>query len=189
MQFAKDSFFLALQQRLAGLSPARTITVNGATIPAVVVVENLPPSSAEPLPNAFYIEWGGAEVVDGHSGNGPLVSLNVVISYYTMGSVKSMVDRGRMLAQLDDELLSICQPPHTEKMDYTQAPSADLGTKVFWDQPSFSEGKGAGRFWGRVSFPERIKSGVTDDAESTQDARVERKARLTIYFFSEVRFL
>ncbi len=189
MQFAKDSFFLALQQRLAGLNPARTITLNGVTIPAVVVVENLLPSSAEPLPNAFYIEWGAAEVVDGQAGCGALMSLNAVISYYSLGSVQSMVDRGRILAQLDDELLSICQPPHTEKMDYTQAPSADLGTKVFWGQPSFSEGKGAGRFWGRVSFPERIKSGVTDDAESTQDARVERKARLTIYFFSEVTFL
>jgi len=31
-----------------------------------------------------------------------------------------------------------------------------------------------------------MKSGVTEAAESHQDARVERKARLTIYFFSEV---
>ncbi len=43
MQFAKDSFFLALQSRLAGLNPARTVTINGATVPAVLVVENLPP--------------------------------------------------------------------------------------------------------------------------------------------------
>ena len=55
-----------------------------------------------------------------------------------------------MLAQLDDELLRICQPPNTEKMDYTQAPSADLGTKVFWGQPSFSEGKGAAVLGARV---------------------------------------
>jgi hypothetical protein len=186
MQFAKDSFFLALQQRLAGLNPARTVTLNGATVPAVVVVENQPPSSAEPLPNAFYIEWGAADVMDGPAGNNALMSLDVVISYYTLGSVQSMVDRGRVLGQLDDELLSICQPPSTEKRDYTQSPSADLGTSVFWGQPSFTEGKGAGLFWGRVSFPERMKSGVTDEAESYQDSRVERKARLTIYFFSEV---
>ena len=91
-----------------------------------------------------------------------------------------------MLAQLDDELLSICQPLNTDKRDYTQSPSVDLGTNVFWSQPAISEGKGSGRFWGRVSFPERAKSGVTEDAESHQDARVERKAQLTIYFFSEV---
>jgi hypothetical protein len=167
------------------LNPARTVTVNGVTIPAVVVVENLPPSCAAPQPNTFYIEWGAADVAGGHAGNGALMSLDVVISYYTMGSVASMVDRGRLLAQLDDELLGICQPLNTEKLDYTQSPSADLGTRAFWSQPSFAEGKGSGRLWGRVSFPERAQTGVTEDSETHQDARVERKARLTIYFFSE----
>jgi hypothetical protein len=186
MQFAKDSFFLALQERLAAVNPARRVTLNGTTMPAVLVVENLTPSFAEPKANTFYLEWGEADVVAGGPGGGALMSLDVVISYYTMGSVASMVDRGRMLAQLDDELLSICQPPNTEKRDYTESPSMDLGTTVFWNQPAFSEGKGSGRFWGRVSFPERIKSGVTEDAESHQDGRVERKARMTIYFFSEV---
>jgi len=171
MQFSKDSFFLALQERLAAVSPGRTVTVNGTTVPAVVVIENLPPSTAQPQPNAFYIEWGEADVVEGHAGASPLMSLDVVISYFTMGSVQSMVDRGRMLAQLDKELLSICQPPATEKRDYTQAPSADLGTSVFWGQPSFGE---------------PVKSGVTDAAEKHPDGRAERKARLTMYFFPEV---
>lgn len=171
MQFAKDSFFLGLQQRLAGLNPGRTVTVNGTTVPAVVVTENLPPTSGEPIPNTFYIEWGEADVVEGHAGSAPLMSLEVVISYFTMGSVASAVDRGRMLGQLDRELLSICQPPNTQKKDYTQSPSADLGTNVFWGQPSFGE---------------RTKSGVTDAGERHQDARVERRARLTMYFFPEV---
>src|SRR5580693_10813983 len=144
MQFAKDSFCLALQQRLAGLNPARTVTVNGATVPAVLVAENLPPASAEPLPNAFYIEWGPAGVVDGHAGDAALMSLECVISYYTLGTVQSMVDRGRVLGQLDNELLGICQPTNTEKMDYTQSPAADLGTKVFWNQPAFNEAVAAG---------------------------------------------
>ena len=186
MQFAKDSFFLALQERLAAVNPARTVTLNGTNVPAVVVVENLTPSFAEPQPNTFFIEWGAAEIVSGSAGTGALMSLNVVISYYTLGSVASMVDRGRLLAELDDELLTICQPPNTEKRDYTQAPSADLGTSVFWSQPVFGEGKGSGRFWGKVSFPERAQTGVTEDAESHQGGRVERKARMTIYFFSEV---
>lgn len=186
MQFAKDSFFLALQERLAAVNPARVVTINGATMPAVVVVENVPPSIAQSQPNTFYLQWGEAAVVAGGSNTGALMSLDVVISYYTTGSVQSMVDRGRVLAQLDEELLSICQPPNTEKRDYTQSPSVDLGTTVFWNQPTFGEGKGTGRFWGRVSFPERMKSGVTDDAEVHQDGRVERKGRMTIYFFSEV---
>ncbi len=185
MQYAKDSFFLALQTRLGSLNPARKVTINGATVPAVVVVENLPPSSAEPQPNTFYFEWGWAEVVDGHAGNGALMNIDVVISYYTLGTVASGVDRGRLLAQLDDELLGICQPPNTEKMDYTQSPAADLGTSVFWGQPSFLEGKGSGQFGGRIPSS-KSQIGVTDAAENLQDARVERKARLTLYFFSEV---
>ncbi|HXJ90772.1 MAG TPA: hypothetical protein VMS18_28440 [Candidatus Binatia bacterium] len=171
MQFAKDSFFLALQERLAALSPGRTVTVNGTTVPAVVVTENLPPTSGEPQPNTFYIEWGEAEVVEGHAGGAPLMSLEVVISYYTLGSVASMVDRGRLQGQLDRELLSICQPPNAGKRDYTQSPSADLGTNVFWGQPSLGE---------------RKKGGVTDAGEEHQGARVERRARLTMYFFPEV---
>ncbi len=186
MQFAKDSFFLALQQRLASLNPARMVTVNGATVPAILVVENLTPSSAEPQANTFYIEWGAAEVIGGHARNSALMSVDVVVSYYSLGSVPSMVDRGRLLAQLDDELLAICQPPNADKRDYTKSPSADLGSNVFWTPPSLTEGKGSGMYWGRTSFPERMKSGVTESAESHQDARVERKARLTLYFFSEV---
>ncbi len=174
MQFAKDSFFLALQQRLAGLNQARTVTINGATVPAVLVVENLPPSSAEPQPNTFYIEWGRSDVVAGHAGNAALMSLECAISYHTLGTVASMVDRGRVLGQLDDELLGICQPTNTEKVDYTQSPSADLGTSVFWNQPSFEEVRA---------------SGVEDNAERHPDGRVERTARLAVFFFSEVTLL
>lgn len=171
MQFAKDSFFLALQERLAGLNPGRTITLNGATVPAVVVVENLPPSSAEPLPNAFYIQWGAASVVEGRAGCGALLSIECAISYYSVGTVASMVDRGRLLGQLDDELLAICQPPRTEKMDYSQAPSADLGTKVFWSQPTFGE---------------KQRHGTEDQGERHADGRVERQVRLKVFYFSGV---
>ena len=167
MQFAKDSFFLALQQRLASLNPARTVTVSGTTLPAIVVTENLPPSAAEEFPNTFYIEWGEAEVIEGHAGGAPLMSLTVLISYYTMGSVASMVDRGRLLSQLDRELLSICQPPNTDKRDYTRAPGAALGSHVFWGQPSFVQG-------------------VRSSEGKHQDSRAERKAQLTMYFFPEV---
>src|SRR3984885_14635323 len=122
MQFAKDSFFLALQQRLAGLNPARTVTINGAKGPAGLVMENLPPASAEPQPNTFYIEWGSAAVIDGHASDSALMSLECVISYYTLGTVQSMVDRGRVLGQLDEELLGICQPPNTGEQDYSESP-------------------------------------------------------------------
>ena len=188
MQFAKDSFFLALQQRLAGLNPARTITLNGSTVPAIVVLENLPPSAAESQANAFYIEWGTAKVVEGNAGNGALMSLACVISYYTLGTVASMVDRGRVLGQLDDELLGICQPPNTEKMDYTQSPSADLGTSVFWSQPTFQEATASAVEDNTTAYQGRaVRRAVYE--QSHQDGRVERRAGLTIFFFSEVTLL
>src|SRR5579863_2743789 len=188
MQFAKDSFFLALQQRLGSLNPARTVTINGATVPAVVVVENLPPSSAEPQPNAFYIEWGEADVIEGNAGCNPLMSLDVVISYYTLGTVQSMVDRGRVLAQLDDELLGICQPTNTEKYDYTQSPSADLGTSVFWNQPEFQEATTSGVEDNTLAYQGRVVRRAMY-TQAYQDGRVERRASLTVFFFSEVTLL
>ncbi|HWY20886.1 MAG TPA: hypothetical protein VNX26_06660 [Candidatus Acidoferrum sp.] len=189
MQFAKDSFFLALQQRLAGLNPARTVTVNGATVPAVLVVENLPPSSADTQPNTFYIEWGRAGVVDGHGGDSALMSLECVISYYTLGTVQSMVDRGRVLGQLDDELLGICQPPSTEKMDYTQSPAADLGTKVFWNQPAFGEAATAGVEDDTLAYQTGRAARKVFYTQAFQDGRAGRRAELTVFFFSEVTLL
>lgn len=188
MQFAKDSFLLVLQQRLSGLNPARTVTINGATVPAVVAVENLPPSSIEPQPNTFYIEWGPAAVVDGHAANAALMSLQCVISYYTLGTVQSMVDRGRVLGELDNELLGICQPTSTEKFDYTQSPSVDLGTAVFWNQPSFGEATTSGVEDNTLAYQGRsVRRAMYEKAY--QDGRVERRAELTVFFFSEVTLL
>jgi hypothetical protein len=185
MQFAKDSFFVALQQRLAGLNPGRTVTVNGATVPAILVSENLPPSSAEPQPNTFYIEWGTAKVIDGHGGDAALMSLRCVISYYTLGTVPSMVDRGRALGQLDNELLGICQPPNAEKLDYTQSPSADLGTSVFWSQPAFEEATTNAVEDNTIGYQGRTVRRAAYE-QAYQDGRVERRAELTVFFFSEV---
>ena len=78
-------------------------------------------------------------VVDGSRRRCSTDESGCVIRYYTLGTVRSMVDRGRVLGQLDDELLGICQPPNTEKYDYTQSPGVDLGTSVFWNQPAFQE--------------------------------------------------
>jgi hypothetical protein len=188
MQFAKDSFLLALQQRLGGLNPARTVTINGTTVPAVVAVENLPPSCVEPQPNTFYIEWGSAAVVDGHAGNGALMSLGCVISYYTLGTTQSMVDRGRVLGQLDDELLGICQPTNTEKYDYSQSPSVDLGTTVFWNQPAFQEATTNSVADNTIAYQGRaVRRAMYEQAY--QDGRAERRATLTVFFFSEVTLL
>jgi hypothetical protein len=91
-----------------------------------------------------------------------------------LGTVESGVDRGRALASLDMELLSICQPPWTSKRDYTQTPSVDLGTKLSWSQPIL--GKVAGS---EAPSNEGLPRG-------TEGVRLERSASLTVFFFAEV---
>src|SRR5439155_1366418 len=65
------------------------------------------------------------------------IAMDCVISHHTFGTVESGVDRGRTLTALDMELMSICQPLRTAKCDFTQTPSVDLGTNVFWTAPQF----------------------------------------------------
>jgi hypothetical protein len=103
--------------------------------------------------------------------------MDCVISYHTLGTVESGVDRGRSLASLDMELLAICQPPWTSKRDYTQAPSVDLGTNICWTQPSF----------GRVSGSEAPRNEGLP--RGNEGVRLERNASLKVLFFSEVNFL
>jgi hypothetical protein len=167
MQFAKDSFYMALQTRLAALSPARTVTLNGALRPAVIVMENEYPNVAQRLPNAFYLEWGAAKTIDG-GGAGPALTLMACsIFYYTNGNLQSGVDRGRTLGQLDSELLSICRPGCTEKRDYSQAPSKDLGTGVFWTLPD-------------LDVPAPLAG-----QDKQHAASLERRAHVTVGFFPE----
>src|SRR5690348_6602169 len=119
MQFTKDSFYMTLRDRLSALNPQRTVVLSGATRPAMVVAENELIIPVAPLPDAFYLEWGAAEAVSGHEGRQPLMQMECEISYHTFGSCQTGVDRGRALGELDAELLSLCQPQHTEKRDYS----------------------------------------------------------------------
>ena len=177
MQFTKDSFYMALQQRLAALNPQRTITLSGATRPAVVVAENELVIPIVPLPDAFYIEWGAAEMAARQTGSRELMEMECEISYHTFGTVESGVDRGRTLAALDTELLSICQPQHTAKRDYTQAPSVDLGTNILWTAPAM------GKVGGSEAPPNQKLPRLTEGA------RLERNVSLKLFFFPEVNFL
>jgi hypothetical protein len=169
MQFAKDSFYMALRERLAALNPQRVVSVNGVTRPAVIVAENEAVVPVEPLPDAFYIEWGAARAATRQLGTKPLMGMECVISHHTLGTVDSEVDRGRTLAALDTELLSICHPAHTAKQDFTQSPSVSLGTNIFWTTPELGE-----------------VSGIIARESTNKRVQLERKARLTVFFYPEV---
>jgi hypothetical protein len=177
MQFAKDSFYMALRDRLAALNPERTVTVNGVSRPAVIVAENEVVVPVEPLPDTFYIEWGAAQVLDQPTGSRALMVMDCAISHHTFGTVESGVDRGRTLAALDMELTAICRPPRTSKQDFSQTPSVELGSNVFWTMPQL--GAVSGSLGARQE---------TLPAQS-QSTRLERRAQLKVFFFSEVNSL
>src|SRR5437763_10731285 len=130
MQTIKDSFYIALRDRLAALNPARTVTVLGVTRPAVLVIENELADSAPLLPEAFYLSWGSCDSASGTERlDSPLLQLACEITYWTQGSDDlSGQDRGRTLAQLDSELLAIATPPRAALKDHAQSPAVDLGT-------------------------------------------------------------
>jgi hypothetical protein len=77
---------------------------------------------------------------------------------------------------LDTELITICQPANTPKLDYTQTPPASLGTNIFWSTPQL--GKVLGSEAPRTEALPRGTTGV----------RLERTASVKVYFFPEVSF-
>ena len=142
MQAAKDSFFRALQSRLAAVNPARTISMDGVVRPAIFVVENEPYPPPKLFFNAFYIHWLGAPAVREFYGTlAPRYSLAAQLEYFVQGTAslqRPFADRGRLLGQLDRELIEILFPCSTEKLDHSATPPAPLGSRLLWRwTPSF----------------------------------------------------
>jgi hypothetical protein len=136
MQNAKDSFYIALRNRLCALNPERTIMLRGAVRPGILVEEAEAPFNQ--LPNdVFILRW------QGHGADLDLASTLIAeeceILYNTCGSQSfGGLDRGRALSQMDTELLNIMQPFSTPKLSYSTQPPSALLTQVFWDEPVFT---------------------------------------------------
>jgi len=136
MQNAKDSFYMALRNRLAALNPERTILVRGAVRPGMVVEEAEAPFPQLPS-DVYVVRWLGMGVdVDLASS---LVVEEVEILYSTCGSQSfGGLDRGRALSAMDSEVLALLQPFHTPKVNYALSPPVQMLTQVFWDEPVFT---------------------------------------------------
>lgn len=166
MQAAKDSFYMALRERLRALNPARTVAIDGITVPAILARENVEPRFGEAQTEVFYVDWG--EVKSAESSR-PMLAMDCRIWYASEGSGGTGVDRGRALAEMDAELLRICDPQHTEMLDYSKTPAADLGTGLFWTEPELG------------SVPDDTP--VAKQQRSAATARLARYAQLKVYFF------
>jgi hypothetical protein len=166
MQAAKDSFYMALRDRLTALNPARTMVIDGVTVPAIVVRENMEPRFNETQPGIFYVDFGDILIAE---GSRPMLGVDCHIWYASEGGGGTGVDRGRVLAEMDVELVRICEPPHTAMMDYSQTPSVDLDSGIFWTAPAMVNAAGD------VSIEKQERSAAA--------ARLERYAEVRVYFF------
>ncbi|HVO71739.1 MAG TPA: hypothetical protein VMT24_16935 [Aggregatilineaceae bacterium] len=151
MQATKDTFYVTLRDRLVQRDPNLTIVIDGATRPAIVVVENEPPSSLARQNGAFYLEWGG--VRSAHFPTSTLAAMDCAITYTSAGQSDSGgVDRGRSLAALDADLLAMCCPAQAHKNDYSTGTAIDLGSYIFWSTPEVKPAKVAGEQVGRQAL-------------------------------------
>lgn len=135
MQNAKDTFYVALRNRLAALNPARTITLRAVTRPGILVQDAEAPMP-QPVLDAFTLNWTALSA--DLQMPAILAQLTCEIQYATAGTqANSGLDRGRALEEMDDELLGILYPYSAQKMNYAAAPAAAMETLVFWSEPEF----------------------------------------------------
>lgn len=151
MQAAKDSFYTALCARLQQVNPGRTVVIDGEVRPGLMVAENEPSICAQPT-ETFCIEWGAAKPLS----ETPLVAstlmaMEATIRYRTCGANHGESDRGRSLNAMDAELMAICAPAQTPKMDCIQAVPETLGSTVFWKAPSLEAAVQTASMYGRAA--------------------------------------
>jgi hypothetical protein len=137
MQAAKDTFYRTLQARLSVVNPARTIVVEGVTRPAILVAENEGYPPPKLYFHAFYIHWLGAPAVRSFAGTlAPRYELTAQVEYFLQGSPqlqRPFADRGRLMAEMDRELVEILFPGFAQKTDHSVTPVAPLGSQVHWN--------------------------------------------------------
>ncbi len=133
MQNARDSFYIALRNRLAALNPGRTVRVRGVQRPSLLV-EDAEALTVEPMEDVFVLRWTAATAMELMPT--PLIGLGCELHYGTSGTQGAAgLDRGRALSEMDREVLAILQPLWTPKLSYRASPPATMGTNLFWTEP------------------------------------------------------
>lgn len=136
MQNAKDSFYLALRNRLSAINPERTVLMRGALRPGILV-EEAEASSGQLPADAFILRWLGLGLEMDLSS--VMVAQECEILYSTCGTQAfGGLDRGRVLSAMDEELIAMLQPFNTPKLNYCVQPPVAMQTQLFWDEPVFA---------------------------------------------------
>jgi hypothetical protein len=138
MQRAKDTFYIAMRDRVASLNPARTVLVRGVLRPGVLVEENELAVEYPPA-NAFRLRWTALSV--NPAGAMPLVKMRCEINYSTAGNPgNGGMDRGRLMAVMDAELVAAVNeaPQNAAKKDYAIPAGPEVPqTNIFWSEVAF----------------------------------------------------
>ena len=135
MENAKDSFYLALRNRLAVANPLRVVVLRGLQRPGILVEEN---ESAVPIaaPDVFVLRWAALTVDEQHAT--PLAAQTCEFHYWTEGtSTNGGLDRGRLMSQMDADLVEILASRSTPKQNFAVTPPAALATRAFWTDAMF----------------------------------------------------
>jgi hypothetical protein len=133
MMDAKDTFYMTLRDRLAVINPDRRMLTRGALRPSVLV-EEAEPVASKAVQDVFLIRW--KELRRERSLSQTLTLMDCEIRYSTAGTSGSCgLDRGRVLAAMDEELLQMLEPPSAPTMSYSSSPCSATGTTVFWTEP------------------------------------------------------
>jgi hypothetical protein len=135
VQNAKDSFYVALRNRLATVDPARVMELRSVTRPSIMLEEAESPMACLPE-DTFVLRWTGTDL--NGLAHPPFASMVCEI-FYTTGGTKagSGLDRGRELTAMDQELLAILHPSRTAKFNYATTPATQMDTQIFWTEPTF----------------------------------------------------
>jgi hypothetical protein len=162
MQRAKDTFYIAVRDRIASLNPARTVLVRGLLRPGVLTEESELAAAYQPV-NAFRLQWTALSVRPEDAM--PLVKMGCEIRYSTAGnSGNGGMDRGRLMAAMDAELTAALNaaPQSAVKMDFAAASGpALMQTKIFWSDVVFGD---------LVVNGEQLERVATVDVYSYQEA-------------------
>ena len=136
MENAKDTFYIALRNRLVVLNPVRTMLLRGVQRPGILVEECEAVVAMLPQ-DVFVLRWTGLT----SDVNLPLVMVRMACEFHytTGGTIASFgLDRGRALEEMDAELMTILTPSSTPNMNYAHTPVLQLNTPIFWTAPEFS---------------------------------------------------
>lgn len=137
-QNTKDTFYVALRDRLAALNPERTTVVRGATRAALLVEENELAAGVDADPQeTFLLRWTERGV--DATGAAELHRGRCELRYAVSGSGElAAMDRGRVLDAMDAELLAMLQPAQVLKQTYAGGEAVAMTTNVFWSDATFA---------------------------------------------------